>query len=187
MDDVSASAPEKRAHFRVDDVLPVIVRKVQPEGECTNSRVFRGMFRGLSSTILEETEENQQLPVALRRMLAQIDAKLNLILEKLFLTRDEFGQAERRPVCLSAAGVRLQTAVELAVGDMAEITVMVMTEGATWLVLYGRVARTVATDCGEREIAVAFLDMEEDVREILIRYTLQRQREIIRKERGYDE
>jgi len=180
------SAAEKRTHFRVEDVLPVSVRKVEGAGQCLKSRMVRGFFPGCGVPTFEDSnEDDASIPPALRKMLFQIDTKLNLILEKLYLSGEEMVCVDSRPVSLSASGIRLCTKAGFALGDLAEVKLLVLSEGAAWLVLYGRVARLAPSECGGQDTAIAFTEMEDEVREALIRYTLRRQRELIRKERGY--
>jgi hypothetical protein len=185
-DHVEEMAEEKRAHFRVEDVLPVGVRKVEGACTCLKARMVRGFFPGCGVPTFEEgREEQESLPPALRKLLLQLDAKLNLVLEKLYLSGEEMLRVDNQSVSLSAAGIRLCTDAGFAVGDMAEIKLLVLSEGAAWLVLYGKVIRVAEARCGGQDTAIAFLEMEDEVRETLIRYTLRRQRELIRKQRGY--
>jgi len=51
------------------------------------------------------------------------------------------------------------------------------------ILVFGRVARVDKAENDEYELALHFDEMDEDIREEIIQYTLQRQREFIRSQR----
>jgi c-di-GMP-binding flagellar brake protein YcgR len=53
-----------------------------------------------------------------------------------------------------------------------------------WIAVYGKVLRTENLGEGRFEVAVQFSEMDETVQDVINRYTLKRQREIIRKRKG---
>jgi PilZ domain len=178
---------EKRAYFRVDDVLPLIVRRLDPAtGIGLKSRVIPGFGVGLTNFVGDDSAENESIPPALQAMLMQIDNKLNLILEKLFLADAELAHVESREISISAAGMRFKAWESVNVGDTVEIKLLILSQEAIWLVLFGMVKRMEPVEGGVNEVAIEFLEMEESVQEALIRYTLRRQGEIIRKQRRQD-
>lgn len=175
----NGSTRERRDYFRIQEVLPVSIRRL--EGPCPNAFILAETLPEASASP-EQNEEDPDLPAALIHRLTRIETKLDLILARIAaINRDP--PPPSRQVCLSASGIQLSTPVPLTEGDTVEVRLMISVEDKTWLVLYGRVSRSVTRVGGETDVAVCFFDMDLAVREALISYTLRRQREQIRRQR----
>ena len=132
-----------------------------------------------------EEAHDERIPLRLWEMLVDIQTKLGMILEKLFQQNEGLTQAECKPVSLSAAGIGLLTRETFALGQFVELQMLLSMHTPVWIVVYGEVTRFVQMEAGENEVAVSFADMDDDIRDMINYYTLKRQREIIRKQRGY--
>jgi c-di-GMP-binding flagellar brake protein YcgR len=51
------------------------------------------------------------------------------------------------------------------------------------ILTHGKVVKMQETGNGEYDVGLSFVDIDEEVRDAIIQYTLKRQREIIRKQR----
>ena len=68
------------------------------------------------------------------------------------------------------------------VGDLIEVKLLLSRLPLIGLIVYGRVSRVSKIGQEEYEIGVVFLDIEDDVKEMLWRYILDRQRATLRKQ-----
>jgi hypothetical protein len=178
--------PERREYFRVEDVLPIMAKKVRENSEYLRSKVFSGFFSGFGISSLSEEGSDETVSPALWKLLVDMNTKLGLILDKLYLDSEGLAKAESKHVSLSASGIKFPVRDELAVGDFMEIKMLIPVHPPAWIVLYGAVVRLGEISSGEYEVAIDFTDMDDEVRDVINYYTLKRQREIIRRQRGYD-
>jgi hypothetical protein len=187
-EDSKADCVERRDHFRVMDALPVIIRKLEALPEPMRAKILRGFVPEHEIQVSTETlDALGGISSDLRRILERMETKINQILEKLQIPTEDIPCTPEQPVCLSATGIRFKAANGFNLNDLVEIKLRITLQAPTWLLLYGQITRMVPGDDGGIETAVAFFELSEEIREMLIRYTLQKQREMIRKERGYSD
>jgi len=178
---------ERREYFRVEDVLPIMTRKLECGGQCVRARVFSGFFSGFGVSSLFEDVADETISPRLWKLLIDMNTKLGLILDKLYLDGEGLSRAESRPVSLSASGIRFSAQESYEIGDFLEIKMLIPVHPPVWIVAYGKVVRIDQSSCpSQRDIAIDFDEMDEEVTEVINHYTLKRQREMIRKQRGYD-
>jgi c-di-GMP-binding flagellar brake protein YcgR len=177
---------ERREYFRVEDVLPLKVKRVRENTEFVRSRVFSGFFSGFGISCLCEDGPDESISPHLWKLLVDMNTKLGLILDKLYLDGEGLAKAESRQVSLSASGIRFPTREEFSVGDFVEVKMLIPVHPPAWIVVYGNVARLCGLAEGAFEVAVDFIEMDDEVRDVINYYTLKRQREMIRRQRGYD-
>ena len=170
---------DRREFFRVDDVFPVDCRKVKDAGAAKRPKLVAGF--GSETGTLELPED--AVHPRLWNMLVDINTKLGMILERLDLHKEGFVQIENRRVNLSATGLKVITPEKAEVGDNLEIKMLLPTYPPIGILTFGRVVRVDKADNDEYELALHFDEMDEDIREEIIQYTLKRQRELIRAQR----
>jgi len=173
----------KRGFFRVNDVLPVIYRKVDPRAPLPESRIYSGY--GESIPDLEPPDET--VSPRLWNMLVDINTKLGLVLERLHLESEGLAQAESIPVDVSASGIRFDAAEQFASGDVLEIKLLLPTSPSVGVLAHGKVVRVGEKTKQGHETCLHFIDLVDEVRDVIIQYTLKRQREIVRRYREQDE
>jgi len=169
----------KRGFFRVDDVFPVIYRIIDGKGRCTESRIFSGF--GLDVEELDVLDETVSPRVW--KMLVDINAKLEMILEKLNLENEGLTRAESIPVNISASGIRFFIDQPVEIGSMFELKMLLPVYPPVGVLAQGVVVRIEAPVGGKYETSLRFIDLIDEVRDVIIQYTLKRQREIIRRQR----
>jgi hypothetical protein len=187
-DDVECkeSSIERREYFRVKDVLPMIAQKIDGMAG-KKSRILSGYFSGLGISHFAEDPPDGTISPKLWRVLGDINSKLDLILDKLFGKTEETANAQVKEVSLSASGLNFITQNEHALGDLMEVKIFLPLHPPVWVVVYGNVTRiSDMNDDQEREVAIHFNEIEDEVRDILSFYTIKRQREIIMKQRRQD-
>lgn len=168
----------KREFFRVDDVFPVLVQKIATEGRSQRSRLVS--FKGAPPP--EPEIPDASFSPQAWKLLLDINAKLDFILEKTYLESEGLTHATGMPVTISASGVKLELGEVFAVGDIAEIKMSLPMYPSAVIVAIAEVVRVSAPKDGRADTAFRFINMEEDVRDVIIQYTFKRQRELKRKE-----
>jgi len=174
---------ERRGFFRVDDAFPVIAQKAEKRPPCKKSKVIAGYGSGIYDSDLPD----ETISPLLWKMLSDINSKLGLILERLHLEGEGLLKAESRQVNVSASGIRFTVKEKVEIGDTLEVKMLLPTCPPVGIITYGNVVRVNDIGNGEYEVALHFSDMDDEVRDEIIQYTLKRQREIIRRQRQQKE
>ena len=169
-----------RSYFRVDDVVPLIVRKVMPGEPAGVSRSFP--YTDIVTSASKETA-TPDIDPRVWQMLVNIHAMLGMILERLDMRAEGFLKAENTQVNMSATGMAFCTKESLELGDLAEVKMILPARPSIGIVVYGNVVRANPMGDGEIEVALHFSEMSEDMRNEINQYSLMRQREIIRSAR----
>lgn len=175
---------KSRQYFRVDDAFPVKIRKVkdtEPE-TARRSRIFLGYPVEREEAQVEAPDET--ISPKLWKLLTDISTKLSLILEKLQFDEEGFIKTAVRQVNISASGIKFRVDEKVEVGDTVEIKMLLPTCPPTGIITYGNVVRSKDIGNGQYEVALHFTNIEDEVRDEIFHYTLKRQRELIRKQRG---
>lgn len=173
----------KRQFYRVNDSIPLTFQKMPSNAFPMKASFIPGALR--PSFELAQDEADLQIDPALLRILTAMDSKLNLILERLSAQSSGLACAETRQVNLSEGGICLTLPEAFSEGDRLEFKLMLPTIPYSALLVCGEVERVKKLAEKEFETAVKFLEMEEDVRDVLSRYILQRQRGTLRNQLDY--
>jgi hypothetical protein len=170
---------ETREYFRVDDVFPVIARKVPGTDTYRKSTIFCGY--GIEIPDMEVPDDT--IHPQLWKVLIDVNTKLGLILEMMRVEREGMKEAESKQVNISASGIRFIIQEKIAVDDVLEIRMLLPANPPVGILTHGKVVKMQETGNGEYDVGLSFVDIDEEVRDAIIQYTLKRQREIIRKQR----
>lgn len=175
---------ERRESFRVEDILPLVCRRLPSELPLPRARILPGFSEDCSpgSALAEPPDET--INPHLWRIILQIHERLGLILHKLDLEAQGITRAEPGPVSLGTGGVKFTTEEHVAPGDPVEVKMLLPLEPSLWIATYGKVIRDGKEGEDPFTVAVQFSEMDETVQDAINRYTLKRQREIIRKRKG---
>lgn len=171
---------KSRQYFRVNDAFPVEIKRVE-NTPLRRSRIFLASPYERDEAEIEAPDET--ISPRLWKLLTDINTKLSLILEKLQFDDEGFIKAEVRHVNVSASGIKFMIEEKVEVGDTVEIKMLLPTCPPTGIITYGSVVRAKDLGNGQYEVALHFTDIEDEVRDEIIQYTLKRQRELIRRQR----
>jgi hypothetical protein len=191
-DDKNREGGQKREFVRVDDVLPLSWRKMDPvEYKETATHFDRyGEFpvknRGIES-IIASLDVSDKLKVLertdphLSRVLGRLDMKLNLLL-RLFHPKETEQPLVPTPVNLSGGGIALWAKDhDLAVDDALDMRLALAVDGLVSIECYVRVVRIFPKNRGDLDkIACVFAPVMPADRERMIQYIFQRQAEMLR-------
>jgi c-di-GMP-binding flagellar brake protein YcgR len=169
---------KEREYSRVDAYLPLKVRAIpQKEQNEVRSRSSQD-FLGMSFPNLPEIED----PILAGCMRA-INAKLDAILNFLKLQDQGMVAPQVLPVNISGSGLRFYNPEPFAQGDLLEICLVLPTQPDTMLYTYGEVIRSEPAPCARHNTCVSFTVIDEDIREKIVKFVFERQRELLRKQR----
>lgn len=174
----------ENSSFRVEDVILLVIRKIDSDSLCTRAQVYSGFYSGIGISVLEEDIPDENISPKLWKKLIAIDAKLNSIMEKLILNTEGFNQAQYRKVSFSEEDICILTSDIFTAGDFTEIKMLLPLSPQVWIILYGKVTQVRHVSSGENEIMILFSEMSDDVKQVMGFYLMNRQREIVRKLRS---
>ncbi|MEE9911264.1 MAG: PilZ domain-containing protein [Deltaproteobacteria bacterium] len=168
---------DKREYSRVDVYIPIEYRLVNPLRRDT----LRSRIAGES--ILAEFKN---LPNPDDQLIAQwlqsINAKLDEIIRMMTLQHDGFDHLNIAKVNISGGGMSLNTGESFSPGDVLEIKAMLGLKTPTALFLYGEVIE-VTIHHDEYDTSVQFVNIDDFVRDEIIRFVFETEREILREKR----
>ncbi|RJQ46081.1 MAG: PilZ domain-containing protein [Nitrospiraceae bacterium] len=181
---------EKRDYFRVDDVIAVVANPVhlmnEKEREAMKSAVSSKAFSLFDTGESVEdsgTESYSEPPDSgkLYDMMNEIRAKLDFLINHLLLEKEGLVSTEKKHVNISASGIRFTVKHPVKEKDILEIKLLLPTYPPVAVFAYGEVKRVRALDDQTYDVAIEYLNMGESARNEIIQYTLNHQRETIRK------
>ena len=172
---------ERREYFRVDDLLPTAIKKVDEEYAKMKGKTIPGLQSSVGyPTDSGENPEESVNPV-LWRMLTEIDRKLTVLLDNMYLTCQGLTNVQVKKVSLSESGIRVVWDEVFKPGDCVEIKILLTANCSFWVVLYGKVMRVFQIDGSQWEVGVEFFELGDEVRNAISSYMISRQREMISK------
>jgi len=169
---------EKRNFSRVDAYLPIAYRLVPGEEQA-----------GLQSEIIDQIylEESTALPEitdqALQTSLNILNAKLDRVLNLLKLRNEGYHSLPCRLINISGAGLRLTTSEKFTEGDILEIRTFLTGKKHQALRLYGEII-TIQERLDGYRTSLAFIEMDDTVRDEIAKFVFEREREILREKLG---
>lgn len=177
---MNAQPIEPQSSYRVEDVFLIALKKIEG-ATCTRATIYSGYYSGIGLSVIEEDLPDETISPKLWKKLIDIDAKLNLILEKLIQNSDGFNQAQNRQISVSEEDIRIISPDRFSIDDIVEIKLLLPVTSPVWLVLYGKVSHIGNVTNDLHEIEIQFFEQPDDVKQVLGFYIMNRQREIIRK------
>jgi hypothetical protein len=169
---------ERREYFRIDDFIPVIFKKVESDCLCRSPRLILGYVYESDVNI---DKQDESISPALWNLLISINRKLEFLIERLTLESEGLTKIDFLNVNLSASGIRFISNERFNKGDGVEVKMLLPTHPPTGIIAYGCVVRIEDRVDGRYEVALKFSNMSDDVRDEIIKYTINRQREMLKR------
>lgn len=187
-----AKPEERRGFFRIDDEINLFYKKVDEMVVTEPHRVSGDMLSNCSLSVAMDMA-SQESAVLLRRIekdlpdvadyLKLMDTKFELLAQALMMQSFEVKETETRNVNISATGIAFDCEDALKKDDYLEIKLLLASSMAV-VVTYGRVVFCKdGTSNDSRHpyfVGVDFINMNEDDRELLIKYVVKKQLQHIR-------
>ncbi|MBN1381640.1 MAG: PilZ domain-containing protein, partial [Deltaproteobacteria bacterium] len=113
-----------------------------------------------------------------------LNAKLDTIVQLMSLQREGYFGLSYKALNISGSGLSFSVSDPLALGDILEIKIMLpLLHKPLALCIYGEVVKIEKKD-GNYQIAVRYIHMDDIVRDEIVHFVFEREREIIREKRG---
>jgi hypothetical protein len=168
----------KRNYSRINTALPFQARQITSDNrDELKCRVSRGDMV-LDNSIPPEIEDE-----SLNMWLNMINAKLDYLISRdppqnedsLFMTFE--------PLNVSGSGMMIKTTEEFQKGDILEIKMVLQSYPPKVLYLYGEVVRIEGNPLypGVKNVGLNFLNINEEVRNEIIRFDFKKHRERLKK------
>ncbi len=176
---LTITGEERRSFFRVDDAFPIKIKKI-------DKKPLLSRFLTYYAPSKQNSIETEYYDDAIMRSLLEINRKLDYLINTIILKEEGLSFEEIKPVNISASGIRLEMEEKAEVGDVVELKMVLPSHPPVALVTYGEVVRVDEKEVNGKTIydtAVKFTEMSEEIRDEIIRYTLKREREIIKSKK----
>lgn len=189
---------ENREHVRAPISVPVRFTVISPD-EYNNVKAYRNQnsLHGLPGNDRIGPSSTEKEPFCTKcdthliDFLFRIDDKLDRILELMLRNeKDRENIRKGRALNISGTGMNIVHEEPLPIGYILNTNFLVSKFPPVWLDLYGTIIRVTPIPEGKKtnhEIALKFIDLNEEDREKIIFYTFQQQRGAIRSMKGTDE
>lgn len=141
---------ERREIFRVNDVFPVKIRRVNKE------TAKRSVIHSVTGSDIPDIASDETINPSLWKMLVNI------------------------AVNISATGIRFTEDERIETGDEFELTMLLPTTPPVKIMTYGTAVRVDVAGNSKYEVALRFTDMDDAVRDEILQYLLNHQRAITR-------
>lgn len=167
----------QRQYSRVDAFIPLEYKLIDPE----HRQYMRARVAG--DVILSEfkslPEPDDQI---VTEWLKTINTKLNLIIRMLTMHHEGFDQLPLRKVNISGGGISFSADTSFSPGDIIEFKLILTMQYPLSLFLYGEVIE-ICNHNPEYNNFVKFIAIDDFIRDEVIRYVFEREREILREKR----
>lgn len=166
-----------REFSRVEAFLPVQITRV---GEADRAAVRS--HSSFESALTGHQEMPEPDDKVISECLRILNSKLDSIIQMLASQKKEYERLPLRQINISAGGMRTWVENGLALNDLVEVRMMLPTAPFMVFYIYGTVVK-IEQSANKCRVSVEFTEIDDDIREQIVKYVFERQREILRKKR----
>lgn len=147
-----------------------------------------GDLTGIKSRLARKVPlpDNKLLPDLadhnLRNWLILLNSKLDHILNALAIDQDEFGCLSKKTHNIGGGGLSFLSPEAYREGDVLEIKLLLESSNPMAAYFYGKVVNIVP-QADEFLVSVEFISIDESIREEIIKFVFEREREVLREKR----
>ncbi|MBN1546238.1 MAG: PilZ domain-containing protein [Syntrophaceae bacterium] len=168
----------KREFSRVEALLPFGSRIITPqEMDISRAKLFGEAIYSELSTLPEIGDAHLSV------WLKTINAKLDAVMRMIALYQGGFQSLPLKAVTISANGMHYLFESDIPVGTTLEIKVILFSLPPVAVQLYGEVLSSTKHN-DQYRIALKFMEMDEHIRNEIVRFVFEKEREILRAKRG---
>lgn len=168
---------EVREFSRVNAIIPLAAKLISSE----ERQRLKARVSGEISFILTPTEE--PMDKALAQWVKVINSKLDYFINLWSFREEGFCSLPMTPVNISGGGMSFVYDVFYKTGDIIELKTVLEAPAPVGLYLYGEVIDCQMAENNTYRIHVKFVNIEEDIRDYIIKFVFYRQRQILRQKR----
>jgi hypothetical protein len=167
----------RRQYSRVEAYIPFEYRIVSPEDRDHIQSEIPGNIAAVELRSIPDITEHDHI---LGEWLMILNSKLDTVIRLMTLQREGFFGLPYKAVNISGGGMSFMLHEEVPAGEVLEIKTMLTRRQTIALRIYGEVVKSNPADSGFL-IAIHFIHMDESIRDEIIRFVFEREREIIRE------
>jgi len=186
---------ERRRFFRIDDEINLFYKKVEPASMKKYSEASSELLNNCSLAAALDIL-NQEAQIIFNRIersspdvadyLKIMDNKINLVARAVLMDGTDLVDEQSRNVSLSASGVAFECEELISEGEFLEVRLL-LTSSMAVIVSYGDVVYSHKNPESKSGfpyvVGVAFSEMKEQDRELLIKHVVKRQMQQIREQK----
>ncbi len=172
------ASTNRREYSRVYAYIPLSFRKILPEERPVIRARLAGdsIFPGSNVAVPEIGDR------ILYEWLKMLNNKLDGIVRLLTIHAEGFQALPSKAVQISGSGMSFSSGEPLEPGDVLEIKMILAVNQPTALFAYGEVIKVDRQTSGYIA-AVSFVKMDDQIRDEIVRFVFEREREILREKR----
>jgi hypothetical protein len=172
------TATNKREYSRVAALLPFSARIITPEEQTVSrAKLFGEPIYSELSTLPEIGDAHLSV------WLKTINAKLDALMRMMAIYQGGFQSLPVKAITISANGLDYPDADVVPVGSVLEMKIILFSLPPVAVQLYGEVISSRKRH-EQYRIAVKFQGMDEHIRNEIVRFVFEKEREILRTKRG---
>lgn len=168
----------KREFSRVTTLLPFSARVLPPEEQdVSRAQLFGEAIYSELSTLPEIGDAHLSV------WLKTINAKLDAVMRMIAIYQGGFQSLPLKSVTISANGMDFPFDTDIPVAGIVEVKVILFSLPPVAVQLYGKVL-SASKNHSQYRIALKFLDMDDHIRNEIVRLVFEKEREFLRAKRG---
>jgi hypothetical protein len=167
----------QREYSRVDTYIPLEYKIIDSQ----QKQFVRSRLAGESILAEFKSLPNHDDQI-ITEWLRTINAKLDEIIRMMTIHHEGFNCLNMTKVNISGGGISFNTGKSLSPGDVLEIKVMLSMQKSVALFLYGEVLE-ITKPHPEYDTSVQFIGTDDFIRDEVIRFVFETEREILREKR----
>jgi hypothetical protein len=169
----------KREYSRVDACIPCEYRLVPPEEKPHVQARVSGDKIATESRYIPNRENSD--PV-FEEWLQILNLKLDAIIHLMNLRQEGYSGLPYKDINISGGGMGFSLPEAIPLGEILEIKLMLTFQQPVELILYGEVVSSNLVN-GGHFVAVHYIHMDDFIRDMIVRFVFEREREILREAR----
>jgi hypothetical protein len=168
----------RRGYSRVEAYIPLGIRRISDDEQARlRSRISGQTIIGRFSALPEI--DNQ----ILSEWLQMLNAKLDTVIRMMTVQREGFDTLPFCHVNISGGGMQIPSDAPFAVNDIVELKMILPMHQPIALYAYAKVVNADSRPDDSTLLSVEFVMMDDMIRDELIRFVFEREREILREKR----
>lgn len=164
------------------DVLPVALERLSEEEPLPRAEIESMPAKEPDAFRPDELAEDGVSELVWRKLVS-IERKIDFLLETIAMDQRRAARFSYLPVVLNEYGLRVRTGISMSEKDRMRIRVRMPVVPPTYLMVTGIVARILDERDGQTDVVIRWIDVDDSVLRLIRFYAMNRQREVIRKQR----
>jgi hypothetical protein len=182
MEDLQCTQDDQgREYSRVDAYIPFRYRIVTDEEKDHIQARISGYASVQELRPIQEVGDHDYI---IGEWLKILNLKIDTVIRLITLQREGFFGLPYKAVNISGGGMSFLLPQAIDLGAILEIKLMLTRNQPVAMCIYGEVTKSISRDDNHYLIAVRYIYMDASIRDEIVRFVFEREREIIREKRG---